>query len=61
MLAKNTLQALTVAFFALGTSMAFGEQSTSSVAAVASKKEAKHLELTASTPQDHAFRLSPGR
>jgi len=50
---KNTLPALTVAFFVVGTSLAFGEQSPSGVATVASKREAKQLELTASTPQDH--------
>jgi len=53
MSAKNTLPALIVAFFVMGTSLAFGEQSASGVATVASKKEAKQLELTASTPQDH--------
>ena len=45
MSAKNTLPVRIAAFFVLGTSQAFGEQSTSSVIAIVSKKEAKRVDV----------------
>lgn len=51
---KNTLSALIVVLLVIGTSMAVAEEPTSGIAAVLSNKQAKKLELTASTPQDHS-------